>query len=66
FGPFLASHPEIFTSLPDWAGAAAREMITVDGVPKKEKQKALWKALRSRIPLRRLLRILWDAWRSVR
>ncbi len=66
FGPFLGSHEELFTSLPEWSGGAAREMLTVNGVPKKEKQRILWKKLRSEISLLRLLRILWDGWRSVR
>jgi electron transfer flavoprotein-quinone oxidoreductase len=66
FGRFLSSHPELFTSLPEWASLAAREMITVDGVPKKEKQKALWRHLRTRIPPQRLLGMLWEGWRSVK
>jgi electron transfer flavoprotein-quinone oxidoreductase len=66
FGRFLEAHPELFTSLPEWAGRAAREILTVNGVSKKEKQKILWEQLRARIPLTRLLGILWDGWRSVR
>lgn len=66
FGQFLDTHPELFTSLPEWASQAAREMLTVNGVPKKEKQKALWKELRAQIPPGRLLNIFWNGWRSVR
>jgi electron transfer flavoprotein-quinone oxidoreductase len=66
FGRFLETHAELFTSLPSWAGQAAREMLTVNGIPKKEKQKALWNQLRTKIPLMRLLVILWNGWRSVR
>ncbi len=66
FGRFLATHPELFTSLPEWTSEAAREMIGVNGVSKKEKQKALWRNLRTQIPLMRLLRILWEGWRSVK
>jgi electron transfer flavoprotein-quinone oxidoreductase len=66
FGHFMETHHELFSSLPAWAGEAGREIITVNGIPKKEKQKMLWQNLRSRIPLSRLLRILWDGWRSVK
>lgn len=66
FGTFLKTNPELFTSLPEWASRAGREMITVNGVPKKEKQGALWHELRDKIGLVRLLRIAWKGWRSVR
>ena len=66
FGTFLKTNPELFTSLPEWASRAGREMITVNGVPKKEKQGALWRELREKIGLVRLLRIAWDGWRSVK
>ena len=66
FGHFLGTHPELFTSLPEWASEAAREILTVNGVPKKEKQKILWNQLRDKIPPARLLQILWQGWRSVR
>jgi electron transfer flavoprotein-quinone oxidoreductase len=66
FGQFLETHPELFTSLPEWASQAAREILTVNGVPKKEKQKVLWNQLRAKISPMRLLRIFWDGWRSVK
>lgn len=66
FGHFLQTHPELFTSLPEWASQAAREILTVNGVPKKEKQKILWNELRTKIPVTRLLKILWEGWRSIR
>jgi electron transfer flavoprotein-quinone oxidoreductase len=66
FGAFLRRHNEVFTSLPTAAGSAAREMLTVNGVPKKAKQKAIWRELRKTIPLRRLVKLLWAGWRSVR
>lgn len=65
FNPFLAHHPEIFTSLPDAMGFAAREMLTVDGIPKKKKQKKIWKNLRKNHSLSTLLRLMWDGYRSV-
>jgi len=66
WGSFLEATPEIFTSLAAWSGEAAREMITVDGIPKKEKQRILRKRLQSRISCPRLLRIIFDGWRGVR
>ncbi len=66
FPAFMENHPELFSSLPSLAGFAAREMLTVNGVPKKKKQGTIWKAIRTRMPLMRLLRLAWEAWRSVR
>jgi hypothetical protein len=62
----MENSPEVFTSLPEWAGQAAREVLTVNGIPKNEKQRFLWDRLRQQISLRRLLRIFWEGWRSVR
>lgn len=66
FPAFMENHPELFSTLPSLAGFAAREMLTVNGVPKKKKLGTIWKAIRSRMPLMRLLRLAWEAWRSVR
>ncbi|GLI35146.1 FAD-dependent oxidoreductase [Desulforhabdus amnigena] len=66
FPSFLEKHEELFSTLPGLASLTAREMLTVDGVPKKKKQHMVWKAVRSEIPLRKLLRLAWDGWRSVR
>jgi len=66
FGRFLHTHPELFTTLPELAGLAAREMLTVNGVPKREKQKTVFRKFRARFSLLRFLRLLWDGGRSVR
>ena len=66
FGRFLHTHPELFTTLPELASLAAREMLTVNGVPKKEKQKAIWREVRTRISPFRFIRLLWDGWRSIK
>jgi electron transfer flavoprotein-quinone oxidoreductase len=66
FPSFLETHKELFTSLPRATCAAAREMLTVDGVPKKTRQREAWKAIRGKVPPLQLLRLAWDAWRSVR
>jgi electron transfer flavoprotein-quinone oxidoreductase len=66
FGPFLLRHHEIFTTLPEVTGWAAREMLTVNGVPKKAKQKEIWRELRKRMSILSILRLMWDAWRAVK
>ncbi len=66
FAPFLHQHNEIFTTLPQLAGLAAREMITVNGIPKKRKQKMVWAEFKRRISPWKLLKLLWDGWRSVK
>jgi electron transfer flavoprotein-quinone oxidoreductase len=66
FPSFLAQHEEIFSTLPGLAGMAAREMLTVNGVPKKEKQHTIWKRTREKLSLLKMLRLAWDGWRSVR
>jgi electron transfer flavoprotein-quinone oxidoreductase len=66
FGRFLHTHPELFTTLPELASRAAREMLTVNESPKREKQKTIWQELCSRLSLMRFLRLIWDGWRSVR
>jgi electron transfer flavoprotein-quinone oxidoreductase len=66
FPHFLNEHKEIFTTIPGLASMAAREMLTVDGTPKKEKQGAIWKGIKRKLPLLKMLRLAWDGWRSVR
>jgi hypothetical protein len=41
-------------------------MLTVDGTPKKLKQRAIRARILRDIPLLRLLRLLWEGWRSVK
>jgi electron transfer flavoprotein-quinone oxidoreductase len=65
FNPFLECHPELFTTLPGALGFAAREMLTVDGVSKKEKQARIWKNLRKKHSIKALLKLAWDGYRSV-
>jgi len=66
FGGFLLTHKEIFTTLPALTSLAGREMLTVNGVSKKEKQRAIWREFQRGISLFSFLRLLWDGWRSVR
>ncbi|SPF37709.1 Protein FixC [Syntrophobacter sp. SbD1] len=66
FPSFLETHKELFTALPRATCAAAREMLTVDSLPKKDRQRKAWKAIKGQIGPLRLLRLVWDGWRSVR
>jgi electron transfer flavoprotein-quinone oxidoreductase len=65
FNRFLLNHKEIFTTLPRLGAHAAREMLTVDGVSKKEKQGLIRKKIQEAMPLTRLARLLWAAARSI-
>ena len=65
FNSFLSDHKEIFTTLPEAFNFAAREMLTVNGVAKKEKQKIIWRNLRKNHSLQDLMQLCWGALRSV-
>jgi electron transfer flavoprotein-quinone oxidoreductase len=66
FGTFLFRRKEIFNPLPDAASMAAREMLTINGITKKQKQQLIMKGLRKQISFWKLFRLLWQAWRAVR
>ena len=66
FGGFLYHHKEIFNQLPRLASFAAREMLTVNGVSKKQKQKLILKKVRKEMSIFRLARLLWQGWRSIK
>jgi len=62
---FFETHPDFFTLYPDLLNEAAREILTVDGVSKRSKQrKIFWQALRRRMPWRMALDF-YGAWRSI-
>ena len=66
FPGFLYNTPQLFNELPQVAQFAAREMLTVNGVSKKEKQKTIMGELRKKVGLMNLARIGWRGWRSVK
>ncbi|MBI2829665.1 MAG: FAD-dependent monooxygenase [Chloroflexi bacterium] len=66
FGKFLYENKEIFSPLPEVASAAAREMITVNGVSKKEKQKLIKSEIKRKTSFLHLARLMWQGWRSVK
>jgi electron transfer flavoprotein-quinone oxidoreductase len=65
-GGFLYRHKEIFVQLPQVASYGAREIITVNGVSKRDKEKLILDKIRKSISLSRLLRLMWQAWRATR
>ncbi len=60
---FMAANPHIIGRYPALASAAAREMLTVDNTPKREKQ---WRIIRSFIKERGYLGLVRDAFRAWR
>lgn len=66
FGKFLHTRTEVFNHLPRLAASAAREMITVNGISKKQKQKLILREILRQMPIFKLLRLLWQGWRSVK
>ena len=66
FNRFLYERKEIFNELPGLASFAAREILTVNGTGKKEKQRLIFKAIRQKLSLFRLLKLLWQGWRAVK
>jgi electron transfer flavoprotein-quinone oxidoreductase len=66
FPGFLFNTHQVFNELPQVAQFAAREMLTVNGVGKKEKQKTIMAEIRSKVGLLKLAGIAWRGWRSVK
>jgi len=66
FGKFLYNHKEIFNQFPRLATFAGREMLTVNGVSKKQKQKLIMNKIRKETSLFKLFKLLWRGWRSVK
>ena len=64
FKNYLLSHNELFTLYPTLISNAARELFTVDNIPKKEKQKKIIKAIRQKRPICKILRDLYHGFRA--
>jgi electron transfer flavoprotein-quinone oxidoreductase len=65
-GSFLYQRKEIFTQLPELASFAAREIITVNGVSKRDKEKSILAKISKAMPIPRIVRLIWQAWRATR
>jgi electron transfer flavoprotein-quinone oxidoreductase len=66
FPGFLYHTHQLFNELPQIAQTAAREMLTVNSIDKKQKQKEIMAAVKQKIGLMNLARIAWRGWRSVK
>src|SRR5665811_520843 len=62
--PFLSSHPHFFTMYPELASAAVKELLTVDSLSKADKLHLIIKLVRSQRPARKLMKDLYDSWRT--
>ncbi len=58
--------PDLFATYADLVNLAAHEMLTVDGVPKRQKQRRIWQEVTRRRPVWAILRDLYEIWRAVR
>ncbi len=63
---FLYNHKELFTELPELASFGAREIITVNGISKKVKEKSILDKIRKDMSIPRIVRLMWQAWRATR
>ena len=63
---FLYKRKEIFTQLPSLASLATREIITVNGISKKDKEKSILRKIRKELSIPRIFRLIWQAWRATR
>jgi electron transfer flavoprotein-quinone oxidoreductase len=66
FPDFLYDTHQLFNELPQIAQFAGREMLTVNGVAKKQKQKIIMDEIKKKIGLIKLAKIAWRGWRSVK
>ena len=66
FPGFLFDTHQLFNELPQVAQFAGREMLTVNGISKKEKQKTIMAEIKKKIGLLKMARIAWRGWRSVK
>jgi electron transfer flavoprotein-quinone oxidoreductase len=62
----LHKNPQFFTSYPDMLAQAARTMITVDGVDKKTKERAIFANFRQNRKLTGLVGDAYKLWKAIR
>lgn len=63
---FIDSRADLLQTYPELVNLAVHEMLTVDGRSKREKQRAIWKAIQARRSLWQLLTDGYNAWKVVR
>lgn len=63
---FVDRHPELLQIYPELLTHTVHEMLTVDGMPKRDKQRKIWKDIRARRSLWQLVRDAYQAWKAIR
>ncbi|HEY3247173.1 MAG TPA: FAD-dependent oxidoreductase [bacterium] len=63
---FVDRHPELLQIYPGLVNDAVHEMLTVDGTSKREKQRLIWKEIRSRRSFWNLLKDAYRGWTVMR
>lgn len=63
---FIDRHPELLQIYPGLVNRAVHEMLTVDGTSKREKQRLIWKEIRSQRSLWNLLKDAYRGWKVIR
>ncbi|HEV8354057.1 MAG TPA: FAD-dependent oxidoreductase [bacterium] len=63
---FVDQHPELLQIYPRLVNRAVHEMLTVDGTPKREKQRRIWRDVRSQRSLWNLLKDAYQGWKVIR
>lgn len=65
FASFLSNHTDLFGLYPQVLSASVKELLTINSLSKAEKHKLILKLVRTHIPPRRVLRDLYDIWRTL-
>lgn len=63
---FIDRRPDLLQIYPMLVNQAVHEMLTVDGMSKREKQRKIWKEVTSKRPLWQLLKDGYQAWKVIR
>lgn len=63
--PFLSGHRHLFGLYPEVFSAAVKELFTVDSLSKADKQRLIFRLVRSQLPTRRLVKDLYELWRTL-
>ena len=61
----LQTNKHLLLQYPKLLNQAAFEMLNVDGIPKKDKEKLIWKSVKKEIGISTLVRDLFKLWRNM-
>jgi len=65
-GNYLYRNKDIFTQLSGVASFSAREIITVNGISKKDKERLILEKICRDMSIPRIVRLIWQGWRATR